>query len=454
MRIFIGWNVLTLSDQNGRHESAEPVVWPGMMSWVGVSRRNAFHLFPDAVYSDFRVIRASLFKRLSVVSDPAAIRDICGRNNSTFALTNLQLRILKPSLGAGVIVAEGESWRRQRRMSLSLTSRARMLQVSAAPSATGRAGDSLPAWAAAELNHAGRDLHPPLLRLSLNMLAGFLFGPDAEIADDALVDAMNEHRRIIEKYDLMDALGVPAWLPSVKMLQAKRTAARYDRRITAAIRDARSLEKGKDRAPPEGVDRDFVVSLITGSESVANVCLWALFKLAESPALLQRLGSNSPAGHETSLRPVSFNAPVTDELDAFILEVMRLYPPLPFIYRKAIKAHDGPAGSFQAGELVCMSPWIVHRHRQLWAHPETFDPERWMGTVPDSLPEFIPFGVGSRQCVGKHVGSALIRKILGYLVANYRFALRDGERPPLPRGGISLRPDRIVPICAAPRRDR
>src|SRR3954464_7826246 len=78
-------------------------------------------------------------------------------------------------------------------------------------------------------------------------------------------------------------------------------------------------------------------------------------------------------------------APALDRLTytrAVIDETMRLYPPA-FAIARAVREPDEVAGvQVQPGDIMVISPWVLHRHRRHWTDPDVFDPERFMPGVP------------------------------------------------------------------------
>jgi hypothetical protein len=96
-------------------------------------------------------------------------------------------------------------------------------------------------------------------------------------------------------------------------------------------------------------------------------------------------------------------------------EVLRLYPPS-FMIARTIEAAS-PAAPFVVGDVVVISPWLLHRHPHGWDNPHAFDPLRWRGR--SHLPWFLPFGLGPRRCPASGlaraqatVGAALLRPIV------------------------------------------
>src|SRR5262249_35189824 len=84
-------------------------------------------------------------------------------------------------------------------------------------------------------------------------------------------------------------------------------------------------------------------------------------------------------------------------------ETLRLYPPSAFMTRTAQRDVTIDGLDIEAGSLVVVSPWIIHRHRKFWSDPDGFDHERFSdererAIVPGA---YLPFGLGPRICVGR-----------------------------------------------------
>src|SRR5690242_21552142 len=80
---------------------------------------------------------------------------------------------------------------------------------------------------------------------------------------------------------------------------------------------------------------------------------------------------------------------------AVVQETLRLYPPAFTLVRQA-RAGDSAGGiPVPAGAIVFIAPWVLHRHRRLWADPENFDPARFLpGAEPPDRFAYLPFGIG------------------------------------------------------------
>lgn len=122
---------------------------------------------------------------------------------------------------------------------------------------------------------------------------------------------------------------------------------------------------------------------------------------------------------------------------------MRLFPPVPFLSRQAIR--DDRLGRIKVprGSLVMVAPWVLHRHRLLWEDPEAFVPERFLPGNRDAIPRFayLPFGAGPRVCIGQSFSIQEAVILLAHVVRAVRFRLPADHPPVTPLHRVTLRPE-------------
>src|SRR5262249_41029664 len=125
---------------------------------------------------------------------------------------------------------------------------------------------------------------------------------------------------------------------------------------------------------------------------------------------------------------------------AVVHEAMRLFPPI-WVMERHVREDDEVAGyHLQAGSTGALSPYVTHRHSDLWPDPGGFGPERLLPEqsarrVPYS---YIPFGGGQRLCIGSHLALLEAQVIVALTARAYRLDLVSGFRVE-PQPGITLR---------------
>jgi cytochrome P450 len=105
----------------------------------------------------------------------------------------------------------------------------------------------------------------------------------------------------------------------------------------------------------------------------------------------------------------------------------------------------------QPGDIIVVSPWVLHRHRRRWADPNAFDPERFLpGAPPVNRYAYLPFGVGPRVCIGSHFALTEATLVLSRLLKNFRVELASQE-PVMPVAIVTTQPDHQPPFRLHPR---
>jgi sterol 14-demethylase len=109
-------------------------------------------------------------------------------------------------------------------------------------------------------------------------------------------------------------------------------------------------------------------------------------------------------------------------LQGFILETLRIHPPLVTLTRRAMQDFKFRGQQIPAGHNVMVSPYVAHRMPEFFEEPERFDPRR---PEPDNVFAFIPFGGGHRKCVGNAFAILQVKAIFCALLRHYQFELVD-----------------------------
>lgn len=240
------------------------------------------------------------------------------------------------------------------------------------------------------------------------------------------------------------ALAVPLALATERAARLNAKRAQLVAELTARLAARRQL-----LAPPEDLlqrllaaplDDDARISeLLTvfaaGYETTASALALALYELARHPAVQQRLREALAA----SERP--------PYLQAVIQETLRLYPTIPQAPRVATERLKLAGYEVAKGARVVVSIYRIHRNPRVWQDPDAFIPERFLAPLP--LYDYLPYGLGERSCLGRHLAQLLLEQALAQLVRRLQFA--PGPEVALkvaigltPRSGISLR---VAPLC-------
>jgi cytochrome P450 len=434
----------------------------GLLRRMAAMRKNAIDTWGPRSYEE-DVIQTRFFGRNNfIVNAPDAIRHVLVDNFENYVRMPAAIRVLKPMLGDGLLIAEGRSWKHQRRtLAPAFTPRAVGTLVPHMIAATDATIAKLQAACGGPV-----DLREAMQRMTLE-IAGrtmFSFGMDRHGA--ALRDFVMEYGTRLARphvFDLLLPLSWPSpqdiarsffrkrWTRFVAMLMAERRAAGKNadappRDLFDLMGDARDPETGAVFSDEQLGDQ-VATMILAGHETTATALFWALYLLALDPETQEQLAAevrSAAVNDAADIERLKFTRAVIDE-------TMRLYPPV-FLIARAAAGADMIAGlPAVKNDIVLISPWLLHRHEKLWDDPNAFIPARFMpGAPPPDRFAYLPFGVGPRICVGAHFALVEATLALAKIVAAFRVELLDKE-PVLPVGVVTTQPDRSPMFRITPR---
>jgi cytochrome P450 len=175
--------------------------------------------------------------------------------------------------------------------------------------------------------------------------------------------------------------------------------------------------------------RDEVLTLfLAGHETTSHALTWAWYLLSRHPEAEARVHAELDAvlgGREATVADL----PRLEYTSAVFDEAMRLYPPAPVISRTA--SEDATVGGYSVPAGAELLVWIycLHHDGRWFPEPERFRPERFLPDAPD-LPKcaYVPFGAGTRACVGKHFALMEAKLILATVAQRFRLRLAPDQR--------------------------
>jgi len=210
-----------------------------------------------------------------------------------------------------------------------------------------------------------------------------------------------------------------------------------DERLSGAIEEediCQIICTCKDPETNEGFSRDEMIDQIAffflaGHETSASALTWGLLCLTQDKMAADRL--RQEIDEQVGDGDISFD--VLNKLkytSAVFKETLRLYPPVSFITRYAIKEDEARGYNIMPDDLVVISPWIVHRNSLFWKNPDMFDPTRFEEPKSRDIVKgtWLPFGAGPRVCTGAAFANAEASLILGSLMRRYKFTPLNPEK--------------------------
>jgi cytochrome P450 len=391
-----------------------------------------------------RVLRAGT---MVFISDPPSLKRLFGadRDNTIAPGRNV---VLAPVLGRrSLLLLEGEEHLRRRKLMLPPFHGERM-----------RAYEQVMAQAAERevaswtVGHRFR-LHPSMQAITLEVILGAVFG----VEDRERRQELHDHLvGILATTRSPFAIGMT--MDRLRHLPAYRRVGR----MLAAADEILLAEIGERRGDPELSSRDDILSLLVaarfddgsamsdgelrdqlmtllmaGHETTATALAWAFDLLFRAPDKLARLRAEvAQGGHEY--------------LDAVIEETLRVRPVVPFVGRQLRVPAELGGYELPQGTVVMPSIYLAHTRADVYEDPYAFRPERFLDGAPETY-SWIPFGGGTRRCIGGAFAELEMRVVLGTVLG--RTELRPGsDRPePIVRRNVTLSPRNGTPAVLVER---
>jgi cytochrome P450 len=343
-----------------------------------------------------------------VVADPETIKRVLVSNhrNYTIGVGLDRVRIL---VGNGIIVSEGEVWKRQHRMMQPMFQRSRVERFGALIADITRR--RLAAWGqkadSGELLNITRDTSESALEVVLRATLGADFdrlltdlgsNPFAMLTEEAARDLgfafrFRQLRKHIENVISRREASAAADAPPV-------TDSAGDADWLAMMMTARDRGDGSAMSHRELIDEVMSI-IVAGHETTAAVLNSVWYLLSQHPAVEAKLHAEVDAIELTDLRLATVES--LQYTRQVIMEALRLYPPVWVLTRRCIHADRLAGYQAPAGTDVFMSPYVVQRDPQHWPQPDEFRPERFDVGAESATHRFafIPFSAGPRHCVGE-----------------------------------------------------
>ena len=389
------------------------------------------------------------------VNRPDYIESVLVTQNNNFVKSK-DYRAMRRVLGNGLLLSEGEFWRRQRKLIQPAFHQGRIAAY--AEIMARYTQQMLASWSDGQ----ALDIHEAMMRLTLGIVAKTLFDADvsheAEDVDAALSVLMG---KFLRQAGL--ALLLPAWVPLPTSQLLKRAVGRLDKVIYSIIERRRAsgqmsgdlLSVFLQVQDDEGIgmtDRqlhDEIMTLfLAGHETTANVLSWTWFLLGQNPDVEEKL-------FEELSRVLGGRVPTPADLprliytDMVMRESMRLYPPVWVIGRRALAPFRLGEYELPADTNVLISQLIMHNDARYFPEPQRFDPDRWGTSDPRdaALPRFayFPFGGGPRVCIG--AGFAMMEAVLllATIAQHFRIQIAPGQKVNM-QPSVTLRPRNGIPV--------
>jgi len=392
---------------------------------------------------------------------PAANHYITVSHASNFLWRESHFRDLIGLMGDGLLTIDGEFHRRSRMIMLPAFHREHIAaSVEVIAEEATRALEQLAPGATI-------DLYAWTRRLALRVAMRALFGLDPDGRQARSIDAAGLFEQALAFYasDYILRIFRGPFTPWARMQQAAR---KLDSLIYSEISRRRAGgERGEDIlslllvAHDEDGNtlsdlqiRDEVMTLMfAGHDTTTSTVSFMFYELSRHPRIVARLlaeqkeliGDGKPTAAQLMSGELS-------ELEMVLEETLRKYPPAWVGPRRSIEAFEFEGRTVPACAFVNYCSWASHHLPDVFSDPEEFRPERFAPEARAALPKgaYVPFGGGSRTCIGMRFGQLEVRAIATLILSRFTLSLPEDFRLAI-RQMPTISPREGLPMVVHPR---
>jgi cytochrome P450 len=426
-----------------------------------VLRHNPLEAWSQQHFEQPIVTMRTVVGRVALISDPSAIRRVLLDNTDNYRKDPLQRSVLSAGLNEGLLAAEVEQWRRQRRALAPIFSRKSVIGF--APVMIDAANELLERWRV----RSGEivDVAAEATRVAIRVLEQTIFSDGLGRDPDEVRRAMAVYFTTLGRIDPLDLFGLPDFIPRPTRIRVRPTLRYFDAAMDEIIaRRKRLLAEGAAPLAPDiltlllqandpetgigmseaEVRGNILTFIAAGQETTANAITWSLFLLSQSPDWRERVADEA---RRVLCGPPTQLYDQLNETRAVVEEAIRLYPPISAMSRISLGPDELAGQAIGPGTLVVIAPYVLHRHRRLWQQPDVFDPNRFLGEARSNISRFayLPFGIGPRTCIGQAFALQEATLVVASVIRDFSLEVAAGHQV-WPVLQVTLRPRNGMPM--------
>lgn len=377
----------------------------------------------------YRVFAPGRQSHTWVFNHPDDVRRILITNHRNYT-KGVGFDRIKILLGNGIIVSEGEFWKRQRRLMQPTFHRRIIAQFGKVIAVANER--LLDQWKAKAARGEPVNVTGDMSEMTLEIVLRVIFGDDVdamarEAGENPFAVLTQEPARDLKfAYRFRKLAALIAKFVALRRAGGAHPAGESPDYVSMLL-VARDKESGEGMSDKELVD-EITTMIIAGHETTASALNWAWYLLTHHAEVAAKMRAEIDATPDEAV-------PTLEQMEALrytnlvVQEVMRLYPPVWVISRRTIGPDTLGGYVVPPGTDVFFSPYFVHRHPQFWEQPEVFMPERFADAKEKPRLTYLPFSAGAHHCIGETL--AVYEMLVHLFKATRRYHLRHDDNEPV-----------------------
>ncbi len=363
---------------------------------------------------------------------------------------------LRELLGNGLLTADGDVWKRQKRQVQPLFTHKTVGDY--VPMIVQEGAEAVDRWR--PFADGGTvDLGTDMTRVTLRVVGKAVFGADVEHMLPVFKDRVPYLSKRAFKRSVNPFRPPQDW-PTLGNRRAHAMQADINKVVDDLIAGHRRDPNGGtdlvrllmgasdpetgERLSDDEIRDQALVFLLAGHETTATSLTFTLHLLGHHPDVQRRV-------HEEVDQVLAGRAPGLEDVRALeyttmvVKEAMRLYPAAHGMPRQSKTPFDVDGYTIPGESAVVVSSYATHRHPKFWDDPLSFNPERF---TPDREKArhryaYFPFGGGPRACIGQYF--SMLESVVVTAMLMQAYEVKTTDRNVKLFVGITLRPDEAMP---------
>lgn len=396
-------------------------------------------------------------RAIVVTSDADTIKRMFRERPDLFRRTRRLADAVSEMRFNGLFSAEGEDWRRQRKLVAMALNTAHLKPFF--PKLKVTTTRLLARWEKAAAEGTVVDLCRDLMRFTVDVTTQLAFGIDVNTVE---TDGPVIQQKLDKVFPVLNSrinAPFPYWryLRMPKDRDLDRALVDIQAQVDAMIADVRrrmtadpslfqsptnfleAIIAAKEAEGVEFSDADIFGNvctlLLAGEDTTANTIAWAINYFIEYPQLFARARAEVDEVFGNATLPQEIEQ--TTQLpfiEAFYNETMRLKPVAPLNAMEPLEDIEVDGYRIPKGTIIMMLTRRIAVDEARFGHATEFDPDRWLKSeatrgCPHDTTAFVPFGSGPRFCPGRNLALLEMRTVLAMLCRNFDVSLADSTRP-------------------------
>ena len=379
-----------------------------------------------------------LGQRHYVFSAPEQVHEILLEKSKSF---HKNYGLLQKLLGEGILTADGEFWKQQRKIINPLfmkSSHEHFARVIREEFAVFDQKNLRTPW-----------IQEEMLELSLRIISRILFSEIDPQTVEIVKNTVEDFQTHFVK-SFRSLVPLPFATPRPSYFRFRRSLNRFNEFLKMKLKEREKksfpdllqllmearLADGRSLSF-EQIRDEMTTMVMAGHETTAHNMTWTLMLLADHQDIQTKIRDDLSHSEMGLFKNV-------------LRESLRLYPPIWYVERRAIEDVTIGGEKIPQGSKVGLCLYLTHHHPELWDQPMKFFPQRFENL--DEIKKkrcYLPFGAGSRVCIGAGLAELEAEIIIAELIKKYKITRNDSrpiELDPL----VTLRPKKDFQLCFTP----